>query len=97
MSANIIEAFLAADVLILLLIRRTGYFETLGRNVSLVASKTNNISGEGCNDSAINEISLQSLLLIPGYFIPLAFFVLASCVSVVLNTRYFVDLDLKYA
>ena len=94
MSANVIEAFLAADVLILLLFRQTDYFKTLEHSFSLPMTTSNNISqyGEGCDDGIISGISLQSLLLIPGYFIPLAFFILASSVSVALNIRYFVDL-----
>ena len=69
MSANIIEAFLAADVLILLLMRETEYFKTF----------------EYKNDSVI---SIHSSLLIPGYYIPLAFCILASCVSAILNIRW---------
>ena len=69
MSANIIEAFLAADVLILLLFRE------------IDDSEYRSIKVEYNVDSVL---TVRSVLLLPFYYIPLAFFVLASCVNAIL-------------
>ena len=94
MSANVVEAFLAADLLVLLLLRQTD--KALGYNNSIPElsheskSNTTNISqnGEECYDSSISGISIQASLLIPGYYIPLVVFILACCVSAILKIRY---------
>lgn len=83
-AANIIEAFLAADVLILLLYRQT--VRALEFTTSLPETDTN--IGEECHEKSVNELTGQSVLLIPSYYIPLAFFVSASCVSAVLAIWY---------
>lgn len=93
MSANIIEAILAVNVLILLLLRQTD--RALGYSSSLPQSSSDtntNISQAECYDNVFSGFSVQALVLIPGYFIPLVVFILATCVSAILKIRYTVIL-----
>ena len=89
-SANIIEAFLAVGVVVLLLFRQTSKtFEFIYSPPGLVTDSDISQYREGCyENNTVYEISVQTILLTPLYYIPLAFVILASCASAIINIRY---------
>ena len=82
--ANIIEAFLATNILILLLLRSIDgdITESSQRFFSL-----GDYSSEGCVDSAVHVFSISSAILTPGYYIPLVVFLLVTTLSLVFKVR----------
>jgi len=84
MCCNILEALLSLDVLVLLLLRNT---EQITDQLQVPAEKTSNgTTGRVCTE--VEGITGFSWLLFPFYYFPLAVFLIATTIWIVVHVRW---------
>ena len=75
-SANIVEAILATNLLLLLLVKSTSL--EIPTFISL-----RDPSNEMCIDSALHVITISTIVLTPGYYLPVIVFILITTGSAI--------------